>query len=466
MKVKNKTLMASALVFSCLATLAVGGQTYALDSITTMEDLTTCLTTNNSVCTLGGDIAVNGTIDIPQNTKTSLDLNGYRLYENENQLLYIYNHGDLTILNSGTTIGSCDARIEIKDSGQLEISNGTFNDAVVASSDSYVGNTSIKISGGVFNNIVYAHDNNSLLDISGGTFNYSVSFEGKTANISDGTFNDGIGITNGTVGISNGTFNNYVSFGGAVSATISGGTFFKNVYNSIGASMVINSGTFNDSVSSNGDDEINGGTFKGTLFVGNTDSSLVINGGTFNDINAISYDERSSLTITDGKFMKGFSIGLEKLSITGGTFYNGATNSDGWMALILEYPDVQEYSITGGTFLNTGDDYGVLMAIKTVTPPTLDSIKSLFAGGTVLSGTVIDLSEEKEGSSYWSYIRKQKTDADGVDVKVPDTGMFGGENQNGIVAMISVGLIALASGIAYISGYIVKRYRGRVGFKK
>lgn len=50
--------------------------------------------------------------------------------------------------------------------------------------------------------------------------------------------------------------------------------------------------------------------------------------------------------------------------------------------------------------------------------------------------------------------------------KTPDTGVFSGEGNNGIVAMISLGLLALVSGVAYVAGYIVKRCRGGVRFQK
>ena len=424
--------MASALVFSGLAALAGSGWAHASESITTMEGLTTCLTTNNSTCILGGDIAVNGIIDIPESIKTSLDLNGHRLYENESQALLIENHGDLAISDSSTTIGSCDATIKVKDNGKLEISNGTFNDEVKAdTSVGGVSNTSIKISGGVFNKFVSAIDK-------------------------------------GTVDISNGVFNDSVSFGynnAQVSATISGGTF-HNVYNSSGASMVINSGTF-DKVSSNGNDTINDGTFKGTLFVGDPGSSLVINGGTFSDINAINYEEGSSLTITGGKFTEGFSIGLENVSITGGTFYNGATESDGWMSLHLEHPDTQKYSITGGTFLNTGDDNGVLMKIKTITRPTLASIQSLFTGGTVLNGTVIELDKSENLSAYWSYIKKQKTDADG-DIAVPDTGSVtkSGDELKAIGGIVAAAVMLFTAGSFMVFKSRKELFRKKVGFNK
>lgn len=431
---KNKTLMASALVFSSLAALAGSGWAHASESITTMEGLTTCLTTNNSTCILGGDIAVNGVIDIPESIKTSLDLNGHKLYENESQALLIENHGDLAISDSSTTIGSCDAFIKVKDNGKLEISNGTFNDEVEADSGvDGVSNTSIKISGGVFNKDVSAIDK-------------------------------------GAVDISNGLFNDEVYFGSnnaQVSATISGGTFSKSVRSLSGASMVINSGTFNDSVSSDGNDTINDGTFKGTLFVGDPGSSLVINGGTFSDINAIQYEEGSSLTITGGKFTKGFSMGLENVSITGGTFYNGATESDGWMALILDHPDTQKYSITGGTFLNTGDDSGVLMKIKTITRPTLASIQSLFTGGTVLNGTVIELDESGNLSAYWTYIKKQKTDADG-DIAVPDTGSVtkSGDELKAIGGIIAGAVMLFTAGSFMVFKSRKELFRKKVGFDK
>ena len=426
---KNKTLMASALVFSGLAALAGSGWAHASESITTIEGLTTCLTTNNSTCVLGGDIAVNETvtIDIPQNTKTSLDLNGHKLYENENKELFINNLGDLTILNSGTTIGSCDAGITVKDNGKLEISNGTFNDSVREDSNTdHTGNTSIKISGGVFNGSVNALDNGSLLDILGGTFNSTVSLDGKTANISDGTFNDDVYFNKGTANILN--------------------------------------GVFNGDVRCSGNDEINGGVFKGTLFVNDPGSSLVINGGTFNDINAIEYIEGSSLKITDGKFTKGFSIGLENVSITGGTFHNGTTESEGWMSLILDHPDVQKYSITGGTFLNTGDDGGVLMAIKTITQPTLDNIQSLFAGGTVLDGTVIELADTEP---YYSYIKKQKTDADG-DIAVPDTGSVtkSGDELKAIGGIIAGAVMLFTAGSFMVFKSRKELFRKKVGFNK
>lgn len=467
----SKSLVAGALVFSGLATLAGSGWVYATTTlVTTMEGLTTCLTTNNSVCTLGENIAVDGIINILQDTKVSLDLNGYKLYENENQSLTITNHGDLTILDSGTTTGSCDAEIRIMDNGQLEISNGTFNDVVTANSDNHIGNTSIKISGGIFNNSVSARDNGSLLNISGGKFNY-VNFDGTTANISDGTFNGYVSIESGTVTISKGTFNDAVSLGYTndkkVSATISDGTFFGSVRSRSGSSMIINSGTFNGDVSSHGDDEINGGDFKGTLFVGDPGSSLVINGGTFDDVNAIVYEEGSSLKITDGKFTKGFAIGLENVSITGGTFYNG-TESEGWMALILDHPDTQKYSITGGTFLNTAEDDGTLMAIKTVTRPTLASIQSLFAGGTVLNGTVIDLDESEDSPYYWSYIKKQKTNADEADIMVPDTGVITkSSDELKAISGIVVGVMVLFM----TSGSIVFKsrkelFKKRVNFNK
>lgn len=441
MKSKIKMLMAGMALATGVAASG-GAGAYAVGAetlVTTLDGLETCLQTAGSVCKLDADISSSsGTyIDIASGVNVALDLNGHSLlYTGDNSYGDIQNSGNLGILDSGAN-GQTNFRFIAKNSGVIGISGGTFGGAIYTANDASAAE--INIIGGVFNNYISGSSGNSLT-ITGGVFNNYVSSDGVLL-ITDGSFGDYIA-GKGDTTIENGEFGGHVTLYG--NAIVSDGTFGVV---SIGASS---------------DVQIFGGTYSDTLFGGNSNSRIVIAGGEFTDMNFITYEEGSSLEISGGSFAKGFSIGVEKLSITGGTFYNG-DSSDGWMFLNLERPDVQEYSITGGTFLNTGDDYGVLMVVHTSVRPTLDMIRALFAGGTVLDENTMTIELDDGDEPYYSYIKKARTDGEGADIAVPNTGVFSG-NGGGVAAMVSLGVVAL--GGAYAVFYAVKRRGAKVKFEK
>ena len=58
------------------------------------------------------------------------------------------------------------------------------------------------------------------------------------------------------------------------------------------------------------------------------------------------------------------------------------------------------------------------------------------------------------------------TEEEESDLKVPDTGMFSGENGNGMIMVISLGLLALVSVVVYAVQYAVRRYYNNMKFRK
>ena len=241
-------------IFLSLATLLIVAQTVWADiTVTTESDLRTAVQTNQTV-TLGGNINLNGRLDIDGKTVT-LNLNGHTLTRQMTaadaggQVIAVMNNGKLTITdkadNSGKITGGWayqGAGIYVYDGCSLTISGGTIT-----------GNRADQIAGGGYG-FGGGIENHGTLSITGG------KITGNTA----GQFGGGIH-NEGTLTMTGGTIadNTAGTYGGAIysnsTVSISGATLSGNTAQT-GGGAICTEGTLTlDGVTISGNNAQNGG---------------------------------------------------------------------------------------------------------------------------------------------------------------------------------------------------------------
>ena len=241
-------------IFLSLATLLIVAQTLWADiTVTTESDLRTAVQTNQTV-KLGGNINLNGRLDIDGKTVT-LNLNGHTLTRQMaaadagGQVIAVMNNGKLTITdkadNSGKITGGWayqGAGIYVYDGCSLTISGGTIT-----------GNRSDQIAGGGYG---YGGgvENHGTMTMTGG------KITGNTA----GQFGGGIH-NEGTLTMTGGTIadNTAGTYGGAIysnsTVSISGATLSGNTAQT-GGGAICTEGTLTlDGVTISGNNAQNGG---------------------------------------------------------------------------------------------------------------------------------------------------------------------------------------------------------------
>ena len=187
------------------------------------------------------------TLTIPEGVTVTVDLTGKQV-AGENAEKKIINHGNLTLIDSGT--GST-LSIPIENNGTLNANGGTVTGEVTNKGTiTTTGEKATQFSGGV--------TNESDGKIENGTFSGEVTNNGA---INDGTFSGEV-TNNGA--IENGTFSGEVTNNGA----IENGTFSGNVTNN----GTIGNGNFTGAVTNEQTGVISGGKFD--------ESKLTNNGGT------------------------------------------------------------------------------------------------------------------------------------------------------------------------------------------
>ena len=193
------------------------------------------------------------TLTIPEDVTVTVDLTGKQV-AGENAEKKIINHGNLTLIDSGT--GST-LNIPIENNGTLNANGGTVTGEVTNKGTiTTTGEKATQFSGGV--------TNESDGKIENGTFSGEVTNNGA---IENGTFSGEV-TNNGA--IENGTFSGEVTNNGA----INDGTFSGEVTNN-GA---IENGTFSGKVTNNG--TIGNGNFTGAV---TNEQTGVISGGKFDE---------------------------------------------------------------------------------------------------------------------------------------------------------------------------------------
>ena len=208
------------------------------------------------------------TLTIPEDVTVTVDLTGKQV-AGENAEKKIINHGNLTLIDSGT--GST-LNIPIENNGTLNANGGTVTGEVTNKGTiTTTGEKATQFSGGVTNesdgkieNGTFSGEVTNNGAIENGTFSGEVTNNGA---INDGTFSGEV-TNNGA--IENGTFSGEVTNNGA----INDGTFSGEVTNN-GA---IENGTFSGKVTNNG--TIGNGNFTGAV---TNEQTGVISGGKFDE---------------------------------------------------------------------------------------------------------------------------------------------------------------------------------------
>lgn len=200
-------------IFLSLATLLIVAQTVWADiTVTTESDLRTAVQTNQTV-TLGGNINLNGRLDI-NGTTVTINLNGHTLKR------------PMTAADDGGQV------IAVRNGGKLTITDKSDNSGKITGGWAYQGSG------------IYVYEGCELT-ISGGTItgNRAERKEGEGIN-----YGYGGGVENhGTLTISGGVFtgNNAGQFGGGIhnegTLTITGGTIADNTAGTYGGAIYSNS---------------------------------------------------------------------------------------------------------------------------------------------------------------------------------------------------------------------------------
>ena len=310
---------------------------YAIqNSVDNLEELKNVFTNikagDNVEIVINEAISFTEEIEIPSDTKVTLNLNGMTISSSLTENYPIYNLGELTIV--GGTIDNS-VNCAIRNLGTL-----TLEDVTVTGENSAIySDGEVIINSGIFDGAVAVDAFSGSVVINGGTFT-----NGNTAGLSTSTLGEStvISAQGADVIINDGTFiasnNTYVINamlnGSEGSLVINGGTFSggKGIY--FNGTIDINNGTFNCEIEAIAGFHVTEGTFSKKITINSwhdtnsaiDDRDIIITGGNF--------------TYGDGQFIGDGSIDG---TISGGTFN---TTKD----KLFEDNDFVYVDITGGSF--------------------------------------------------------------------------------------------------------------------
>ena len=306
----------------------------------------------------------------------------------------------------------------------LDFGNYTFTDALYKYSDaaegvySGFGGDALVIKSGVFNNMQLFTDS---LDIQGGTINIR---PGLTMGVAGSEF---IKISGGEINIPGASM--AFSSGGDISIT--GGKINATDIEDVGFDV-------------GGDLKITGG--KVNLKSAATPAGFGV--GLFGD---------KSFTIDDGELtIDGFKWGINgansKIYFNGGvTTIKNSTTHTIWIDPAAD----PEHDIVFGEGMGIKEDTYVFWDDEKGTGKSV---------GIAESGTV---TIAKGYPVRWHYGWEDVDEEDGDDdVKAPDTGRLSIENGGAMMAMVSLGVLAMIANGAYVAAYVAKRKQVKVKFNK
>ena len=354
-------------------------------------------------------------------------------------------NGRLVVNNSGhehldNLVISADSNIEINIYAQntsliLDFGEYSFTDTLYKYSDSDDGvfssfsDSDLTVRSGTFNNMRFSVES---INVEGGVINTRPREEGPHATIPFISDSD-ITISGGTINIPSCN----IAFNAKTNISISGGT--------INATDISGAG-----FRSYGEFAMTGGDVNIKATKGNNDGfGIWTDSGKDIDI------QNGNITI-DG-FYWGINTSKAKILFEGGT--TSIKNSKIHTVWIVPALD-PENDIVFGEDMGIKEDTYVFWT-------TDDDNELLNSTGIAESGTVTIAKGYKYRRHYGYEDIDDETEAEETTkVKVPDTGVFSGENGGAVMMAISLGALTAVMGGIYIVAYVVKRKKSSVKFNR